>query len=200
MTNLKLITRRGFIKIGGSALAALACAPLPDLIAGTRDLLPALVAAAVQAANPHNSQPWLFKAASERLDLFADHTRAAGSVDPYGRELFLGLGCALENLMLAAAAHGYAGRLALLPDPENPSHAARVDLAAAPLNRPELFTAIPLRRTNRGPYQGKPVPRALLEALEALNQEAFQRYSGSLWRGLKRQAGLIEQAERAVRG
>jgi nitroreductase len=200
MTPPQQITRRGFLKVGGSALAALICAPIPELAAGPWEIVPTLVAAATQASNPRNSQPWLFRAAAGRIDLFADSTRWEGSVDPYGRELFLGLGCALENLLLAAPAHGYTGRLALLPEPADSSHAARVDLEPAALSRPDLFPAIPLRRTNRSPYQSKPVSRSLLEALEGLNQEACLKvvwFTSEADRG--EAAGVVEQAERAVR-
>src|ERR1700712_5973976 len=57
----------------------------------------ALVAAAILAANPHNSQAWTFKVTPSRIDLFADQTRATGTLDPVGRDIHVGLGCALEN-------------------------------------------------------------------------------------------------------
>lgn len=38
----------------------------------------ALVRAAILAANPHNTQPWLFRLSESRIDLFADTTRNIG--------------------------------------------------------------------------------------------------------------------------
>jgi hypothetical protein len=89
-----------------------------------------LVAAAILAANPHNLQPWLFRVTATTVDLFADLTRGIASLDPYGRERQVGLGCALENLVLAAATRGYQPTVTLLPstaDPpmSPPGHAGR---------------------------------------------------------------------------
>jgi len=62
----------------------------------------ALVAAAVLAANPHNSQAWTFRTEANAIDLYAVLSRSTGALDPFGRERYVGLGCALENLLLAA--------------------------------------------------------------------------------------------------
>ena len=89
-----------------------------------------LVRAAVLAANPHNTQPWLFRLSESRIYLFADTTRNIGAIDPYLREMHVGIGCALENLLLAAEANGYAFEFALAPDTPNPTHIARIELVA----------------------------------------------------------------------
>src|SRR3989442_402652 len=98
----------------------------------------ALVRAAILAANPHNSQPWLFRVGASRIDLFADPARDIGAVDPDHREMYIGLGCALENLLLAAGARGLAWRAsrrglvargARLPAPR-PRQRSRRDLDA----------------------------------------------------------------------
>src|SRR5262245_32490226 len=49
-----------------------------------------LVRAAILAANPHNSQPWLFNVSDSRIDLFAAPDRNLGSLDPYTREMYTG--------------------------------------------------------------------------------------------------------------
>ncbi len=64
------------------------------------------VAAAILAANPHNIQPWLFHVTETAVDLFTDPSRGIASLDPFDRERQVGLGCALENLVLAAGARG----------------------------------------------------------------------------------------------
>src|SRR5579859_7134181 len=69
-----------------------------------------LVRAAILAANPHNSQPWLFRVTQTQIDLFSDRRRNQGTVDPFLIEMHIGLGCALENLLVAAAANGYRPR------------------------------------------------------------------------------------------
>jgi hypothetical protein len=69
----------------------------------------ALVGAAILAANGHNVQPWRFRVGQDHLDLFGDPRRRTGAMDPIDRELWIGLGCALENLVLAARAAAYSG-------------------------------------------------------------------------------------------
>ncbi len=119
----------------------------------------ALIRAAVLAANPHNTQPWLFKIANERIEIYADTVRNLGTFDPYLREMHIGLGCALENMVLAAAAHGYAPKVTLVDgtlEPisaaPRPSLIATIDLAPGPARQDELYAAIPRRHTNRAPY------------------------------------------------
>src|SRR6202162_3824216 len=62
-----------------------------------------LVRAAILAASPHNTQPWLFKVTSSSIELYVDTMRHVGGLDPYRSEEHIGIGCALENLILAAA-------------------------------------------------------------------------------------------------
>src|SRR5512145_928597 len=75
-----------------------------------------IVAAGILASNPHNSQPWIFRITSSAIDLFADTNRQIGVIDPFLREMYIGLGCALENMILAADAEGLASSLKLMPD------------------------------------------------------------------------------------
>ncbi len=76
----------------------------------------ALVRAAILAASPHNTQPWLFKVSSNAIELHLDTRRNVGALDPYLREEHIGIGCALENLLLAAAANGYDATVTLEPE------------------------------------------------------------------------------------
>jgi hypothetical protein len=131
-----------------------------------------LVRAAILAANPHNTQPWLFQVTPSRINLFADYSRNIGAIDPFLREMHIGLGCALENLMLAAAANGYTPQLTLLPDAADVTWVARIDLAPGPVVNSDLYTIIPRRHTNRYPYDtGHPVSGATLSALSALGND-----------------------------
>lgn len=136
----------------------------------------AAVRAAILAANPHNTQPWLFRVNDARIDLFADRRRNIGAIDPYLREMYAGVGCALENLMLGAAANGLDAQLVLMPTPGDPGHAARIDLVSAPARPSALHRAIPRRHTHRGPYRTDvPLMEATRTALSALNDDASVR-------------------------
>lgn len=125
----------------------------------------ALVRAGILAANPHNTQPWLFSITPEQIELYAATTRNLGSFDPYLREMHIGLGCAVENMLLAAKANGYAvqltlppGNLATLPQRQQPELVARLRLSASEPGADPLYEQIPLRHTSRGPYQPDIMP------------------------------------------
>ena len=131
--------------------------------------------AAILAANPHDTQPWLFQVKDNAITLFADRARNLGSFDPFRREMHLGLGAALENLVLAAAASGFLanimpveGRLALSPD-NAPQAVARVVMRQMPPARGSLLSAIAKRHTNRGAYRpDQPVDAETLHRLAGL--------------------------------
>jgi hypothetical protein len=185
------MTRRTFLKrlsigagavavVGGGGLAwrvvdqgvlATGAGPAYDAwhVSLTGDGPLSLVRAAILAANAHDTQPWRFNVTADRIDLFADRTRTIGAVDPIGRELEVSLGCALENLMLAAPANGLTPTLTILPDPSEPDHVAQVALTAGPTSISPIFETIPRRHTDRAAYDvAKAVERRELDELARL--------------------------------
>ncbi len=126
------------------------------------------VAAAVLAANPHNTQPWVFSVTADAVELFADPARRTGVLDALDREHHIGLGCALENLVLAANARGYRATVSLLPDPSDATHVATVSMAEAPSGESDIHDAIGRRHSNRGPYTAEGVASDVLSGLGSL--------------------------------
>jgi nitroreductase len=153
--------------------------PWKDWQSDARDGPLALVHAAILAASPHNTQPWLFQVSESSIALYIDPKRNVGALDPYLREEHIGIGCALENLLLAAPANGYAatvklepGKLGQIPAEPKPQLLARVDLASGKREQNQLYNAIPLRHTNRGAYDPhKPLPPEFLAAFQHLTQD-----------------------------
>lgn len=126
----------------------------------------ALIASAILAASAHNTQPWIFRATPREIEVSADRSRSLSAADPLGRELEISLGCALENLALAAAANGHHTRIAVSgrSDP-----IARVRLEPGERVRSPLYEAIPHRRTNRYPFEhGRPITARHLGAMTSL--------------------------------
>ncbi|MBX3446521.1 MAG: hypothetical protein KF765_07190 [Parvibaculaceae bacterium] len=118
----------------------------------------ALVAAGILASNPHNTQPWIFRVSETEIEVLADTTRDLGTFDPYLREMHIGLGCAIENMVLAAPANGFSATV----DPAQGSlldverggmvRAATIRLSQGGGASDPLYEAIPLRHTNRYAY------------------------------------------------
>ncbi len=138
----------------------------------------ALVQASILAANPHNSQPWRFEVMDDRIDLFADTSRHLGAMDPYLREMHIGLGCAVENMMSTAAATGYAvdltlheGTLAGPTDEPELEPVATLQLTATEPQPSALYKAIPNRHTNRYSYAERSVEPETLRASGTLAKD-----------------------------
>src|SRR6202049_536696 len=128
----------------------------------------ALVRAAVLATNAHNTQPWLFRVSADRIDLYAAPDRNIGAIDSLRREMYISLGCALENLALAAVAHGFAPAVQVMPDPSDQTFVARIDLTPGRDAASPLYAAIPARHTDRALYSSQMVAPETLKAMQAL--------------------------------
>ncbi len=119
----------------------------------------ALVQSAILAANPHNTQPWRFRVTDHKIELFADLQRHLGSFDPYRREMWIGFGCAIENMLLTAEAQGLNaglevidGGLTINPMTDGIVPVATLTLSPGKRASGALYEAIPNRHTHRGPY------------------------------------------------
>lgn len=119
-----------------------------------------LVRHATVAANGHNTQPWIFVPRPGGIDIRPDRTRATPVVDPDDHHLFASLGCAAENLSLAAGALGLSAAMAMDAD------TLRIDFAPGGTTDP-LFAAIPQRQCTRSDYDGSAVSPEDLARLAA---------------------------------
>jgi hypothetical protein len=128
-----------------------------------------LVRAAILAPSPHNAQAWHFAIGDAHVDVFADRSRATGALDPFLRELHVGLGAALENIVLAARANGENPSLLLLPAGTGSDHVAHVALSPGPAEPSALAAQIPHRHTNRYPFvTDRMIPDAALRSMSEL--------------------------------
>jgi hypothetical protein len=129
-----------------------------------------LVRYAVLAPSSHNTQPWKFRISADRLDLFMDPERWLKVADDDQRELHISIGCALENLLVAAEHFGLGHQTDYLPDPRNPMHAATVRFGEKRQRSVEraadLFPMMVVRHTNHGEYDGRSIPAAVLDRLQ----------------------------------
>lgn len=128
-----------------------------------------MIAQAVKAPSGHNTQPWLFKIADGEIDILPDFTKSLPVVDPNHRELFVSLGCAAENLCIAAAHKGYETRVTV-------THEGVIKVFLTKQNHhmeSPLFAQIALRQTNRSRYDGRIVPEDSIVSLKNIGAEPF---------------------------
>lgn len=68
-----------------------------------------MVRCATLAPSSHNTQCWRFRIERSAIAILPDLSRRCPVVDPNDHHLFVSLGCAAENLILAAQAYGLKG-------------------------------------------------------------------------------------------
>ncbi|WP_460683358.1 Acg family FMN-binding oxidoreductase [Modestobacter lapidis] len=129
-----------------------------------------VVGQAVRAPSIHNTQPWLFAATGDRLDVRLDPGRALPAIDPTRRQQVVSCGVAVHFAVVALAALGHAGEAELVPDPADPDHLATIRVTGArepSAAERELAGAIARRHTDRLPFLDRPVPTGLVDELQA---------------------------------
>jgi hypothetical protein len=119
------------------------------------------------AANGHNAQPWKFVVSEKAIEIHPDYTRRLPVVDPHDRELWISLGCTLENLLVAARTIGYAVEVTY-PDSAD---FIQVYLAKDIPQASSLFEAIPQRQTTRSEFDGTSIKTTDLDQVQALPLE-----------------------------
>lgn len=129
--------------------------------------LPEIVRYATLAANSHNTQPWIFELQGRELRIRPDESRRCPVVDPEDRHVMASLGCASENLDLAARALGFRTEFAF--EPANRSVMIRFEDAAPETTA--AFDAIPKRQTTRAPFDPTPLASDDFDALSGATQK-----------------------------
>jgi hypothetical protein len=120
-----------------------------------------LVRCATLAPSSHNTQCWKFALEDGRISILPDLSRRCPAVDPDDHHVFVSLGCAAENLVQAASAHG----LEAVAGFDAARDAVRLTLTPRPAEASPLFNAIHARQCTRGDYDGKPLSRGELGLL-----------------------------------
>lgn len=123
-----------------------------------------LVRCATLAPSSHNTQCWRFTVAADgrSITVLPDRARRCPAVDPDDHHLYVSLGCATENLVQAALAHGLQGTARF----DTAGDAVHVALEPTRAQTSPLFTAIAQRQCTRGEYDGQPVSPEELALLQ----------------------------------
>ena len=140
---------------------------------GSGSMTQALVDAATVAGytpSIHNAQPWRWRIARNRLDLFTDNDRVLDITDPDALLATLSCGAALHHARIGLAAQGWHVTVTRMPDPADPGHLARLRVdgrAPVELQAVRRTHTIRLRHTDRRPVTGLPVGSDDLRAISA---------------------------------
>ncbi|MFN0194759.1 MAG: Acg family FMN-binding oxidoreductase [Aestuariivirga sp.] len=121
-----------------------------------------LVRYATLAPSSHNTQCWKFRIEQSSISILPDLSRRCPAVDPDDHHLFVSLGCAAENLLQAAGAHG----LSAQPDFDPATGEIAVALRASTPFASPLFQAVTERQCTRSEFDGTAISPEELRALE----------------------------------
>ena len=157
---------------------------------------------ATRAPSTHNSQPWLFKLDLPNILISYDPKLLLPQADTEGRDLYISMGCMIENLSITARHFGFEAKIEIALD-EIANSVARVTFlekndASNPLNE-QLFKTIPSRVNARGVFEKDPVPAALKQKLTDLSKDfASQNISVSLTDEKEKITKIAQITERAM--
>jgi hypothetical protein len=121
---------------------------------------------AILAPSTKNTQPWKFVIHGNSIEIQPDLTRWLRVSDPDQRELHISLGCALENLIVAADHFGYVCEVTYGPREDSPRAVATVTIepaaARAPRMRPAgLFEGLTSRQTIHSAFSARRISPAI---------------------------------------
>lgn len=128
---------------------------------------------ASKAPSGHNTQPWKFHITDNTITVIPNFEVALPVVDGNNRELFISLGCAVENVCIAANHFGYTTQIAQCSIKGIILELTKNDLT---IENP-LFHQIEKRQINRSVYNGNKVSDEMLQQLQSIQkEEAVQFY------------------------
>ncbi len=129
-----------------------------------------LVEYATKAPSGHNSQPWIFIITDNCIEIHPDFTRELKVVDSNDRELYISLGCATENLCIAANEYGYNTIYSTRMNNQNRLF-IRVELTKGETTKNQLFDQIYKRQTNKSVYNNKIIGHDTLLTIRKYNTD-----------------------------
>ncbi len=133
----------------------------------TKDKIIQLLSHAINAPSGGNSQPWTFRVADNKLTILSHPEKDNPVLNFSFRGTLIAHGALIENIIISASHHGLEATVNLARDP-NDRTVAEIIFRDSNLSPDPLYSAIPLRFTNRKQYEDKPIPKEILEDISSL--------------------------------
>lgn len=137
-----------------------------------------LIRYAILAPSSHNSQPWRFTIQPNTILLEPDFTRALPESDHNHRQLYISIGSALANLIVAADYYGFDTKQKFKEEDRKTSIQIILTKRERHTTEPtHLLDSITSRRTNRSKYTSSSVEQGFLNLLKELaNDDSLQLF------------------------
>lgn len=124
---------------------------------------------ATLAPSSHNSQPWSFSIANNRIRVALNPQRRLRESDPNDRQAIISLGCATEHMVIGAEYYGYMTIVTNYGDYAADYASIEFFKKNEPMSDPKhLIHFIPKRVTNRSAYEDRTPDSHATDAILAL--------------------------------
>jgi len=140
------------------------------------ELSKTLISYAIRCPSGHNSQPWSFQVANNKIIIVPDLNKHLEVVDSTDKELFISLGCALENLQIAATHFGYSSEYYISEDNKINVTFTKKENNIVNDENETLFKAIEKRHTHRGKFIVKEFTDEQLQYIEKEKDDSILVY------------------------
>lgn len=135
---------------------------------------------ALLAPSSHNSQPWRFHITGDQIVVYPELSRALPKSDKNDRQLFISLGAALANLLVAANFYGYRSKVRYMPN-EFSGAAFVVRLLEVEINNSinrdeRIVKSIISRHSNRNKYSDRILSDEFIESIKSASGDQFRVY------------------------
>lgn len=156
-----------------------------------------LIQNTIKAPSGHNTQPWKFRIKDDAIIIYPDYERALPVVDADNHAIFISLGCALENLIIAAEHYGFNADTIINTEQTN-KECITVRLSpSAKKGDGLLYDFINVRQATRNIYNGNTIPVSDMEKLKAVSvQEDVQTKLFTTEKDIELLIELIKQGTR----
>ena len=129
---------------------------------------------AVLAPSTHNTQPWLFKITDSSCQIFLNPSLRLPEADPKGRDLYISIGCCLENLILAAKYFGMFERVEYRLTGNLAAEVFFHDSTGIHEAYEYLLSTIPKRINARGVFESRGIDSKLVEQIQSFISTEYQ--------------------------
>ena len=121
----------------------------------------------IKAPSGHNTQPWKFRLNENSIDVYPNFSKELPVIDVNHRELYISLGCAVENICIASNEFGYSCQTEIIK--QDSLSFIRIELQKSEVDKNPLFDQIDKRQTNRSVYKSKSIQTNAIDELKKLN-------------------------------
>lgn len=131
---------------------------------------------AVLAPSSHNSQPWRFEIGQDEISILKDLSRRLPISDANDRQLYISLGCAITNILVAADYFGFSVEVKYFPKGIDSAGVANICLGSNTQVQKEqrlghLFSFIESRVTNRNKYESRLPEDTFLKTIKSFSTD-----------------------------